>query len=366
MSSGLIVLLGIGDFFDAIMTPLHAAISFVLMWAYRGWGLITGVDQGLTWALAIMTLTVIVRTILIPLFVRQINSSRNMQIIQPKLKALQEKYGADRQKLSIETNKLMKEEGVNPMASCFPMLLQMPVFFALYQVLYAVSNHTPKGYFFVHNPDLVESLTNATFLGARLGDRFWLSDWSLFGPTQIMAIVLILLMTGLLFITQRQLMTKNMSPEAMTGTMAQQQKMIMYVFPFMYLFMGVYIPVGVLLYWVTNNLWTLTQQFLLIRNNPTPGTPAYIDWEERMIKKGKDPKQMAADRLAKRQKKPTQAQSSRTVGAGPAQNGKTAPNGSATEQNGTGGTGPTGVVRQQIQRQQPARQSRATRSTPKK
>jgi len=368
MTSGLL-LLGIGDFFTSIMTPLHAAISFVLMWAYRFWSVITGADQGLTWALAIMTLTIIVRTILIPLFVRQINSARNMQLIQPKMKELQEKYGADRQKLAVEQQKLMKEEGVNPMASCFPMLLQMPVFFALYQVLYAVSNKQARGYFFVHNPDLVTSLSKAEFLGARLGGNFWLGDpgedWSQFGATQIMAIILVLLMTGTLFITQKQLMTKNMSPDAMTGQMAQTQKMMLYVFPFMYLFFGVMIPVGVLVYWITNNLWTLGQQWILIRNNPTPGTPAYIDWEERMIKQGKDPNQIAQARLAKRKKNPPPTGSSRTVRSGPPTKPK---DGGGSQGNAAtpGGAGSTGVQRQQIQRQQPARQARAKRTNPKK
>jgi len=358
------LLSGIGDFFTSIMTPLHAAMSFVLMWAYRAWTMVTGTDTGLTWALSIMTLTVIVRTILIPLFVKQINSARNMQLIQPKLKEIQEKYAADRETLGVETQKLMKAEGVNPMASCFPLLLQMPIFFALYQVLYAASQGRPLGYFFVHNQDLVKSLYNAKFMGASLAGNF-ITDWRSFGATQIMAIVLVLLMTGLLFITQKQMMGKNMPPEAMTGPMAQQQKMMLYIFPFMYLFMGAVIPVGVLVYWVTNNCWTLVQQFILIHNNPTPGTPAFIDWEERMIKKGKDPKELAAARLAKRRKTPNQTATSRTVAGQSQTTNKSTTSKPGAQQNSTAVPN-TGVQRQQIQRQQPARQSRAGRVTKKK
>jgi len=361
------LLSGIGDFFTAIMTPLHAAMSFVLMWAYRGWSLLTGGDAGVTWALSIMTLTVVVRTILIPLFVKQINSARNMQLIQPKLKDIQEKYAADREKLGVETQKLMKAEGVNPMASCFPLLLQMPIFFALYQVLYAASRGVPRGYFFVHHPEIVDSLYNATFIGAQLSGNF-MTNWRSFGPTQIMAIVLVLMMTGLLFITQKQMMGKNMPPEAMQGQMAQQQKMMLYIFPFMYLFMGAAIPVGVLVYWVTNNLWTLVQQWILIHNNPTPGTPAFIDWEERMIRKGKDPKALAAARIAKRRKTPaTTTNTSRTVGnvAPTSANGKASTGSPAGKPNTTAETN-TGIQRQQIQRQQPARQNRAGRVTKKK
>jgi YidC/Oxa1 family membrane protein insertase len=113
-----------------------------------------------------------------------------------------------------------------------------------------------------------------------------------------------LAMTGVLFMTQLQLMSRNMPPEAMTGQFAQTQKMMLYLFPVMYLVGGVSIPIGVLVYWLTSNLWTLGQQYLLMHNNPTPNTPAYIDWEERMIRKGKDPKMIQAERIAKRQKRP--------------------------------------------------------------
>jgi len=397
----LMLLSGIGDFFNAIMWGPYAAMSFVLMYAYRGWSMVTGADTGLTWALSIMTLTVIVRTLLIPLFIRQINSARNMQLIQPKLKELQDKYGADRNQLGIETQKLFKDEGVNPLASCFPMLLQMPVFMALYWVLYGAANNNPVGYFFVHNPALVESLTHAELFGARLAGRFWLTDWSQFGATQVFAIILTILMVTTLFITQKQVMSKNMSPEAMTGQFAQQQKMMLYLFPAMYIFLGAWIVVGVMVYWVTSNTWTLVQQWLLIRNNPTPGTPAYIDWEERMIRQGKDPKQIAEDRLNKRRKTPNMGTGSRTVGQPkPGTTGKdglrhpynkkddedgeddgddAAGTGTGTGK-GPGGKGPGGsgdaggsgqaepprVQRQQIQRQQPRTESRANRTTKKK
>ena len=210
----LILLSGIGDFFSAIMTPLHGAMSFVLMYAYQGLSVITGPDSGVTWGLSIVSLTILVRTLLIPLFIRQINSARNMQLIQPKMKEIQDKYGADRQRVGIEQQKLMKAEGVNPLSSCFLLLLQMPVFFALYQVLYSAAMGTPRGYFFVENPELVESLNQAEVFGARLAGRFILEDWSQFGATQIVIIFLTLTMTGLFFVTQKQLMGKNLPAAA--------------------------------------------------------------------------------------------------------------------------------------------------------
>jgi YidC/Oxa1 family membrane protein insertase len=279
-----------------------------------------------------------------------------MQAIQPKMKALQDKYGSDREKLGVETQKLMREEGVNPASSCLPLLIQMPIFFALYQVLAATAQGNPRGYYLVHHPDLAESLNRAELFGARLAGHFWAGgdNWwrvNQWGATQWVGLVLILSMTGLFFFTQKQLMSKNMPPAALEGQMAQQQKMMLYLFPFMYLFMGVAIQIGVLLYWVTSNLWTLGQQWILIRNNPTPGTPAYLDWEERMEKKGKDPKQIAEERRRKRSRRPVEAKT--TTSASGVQRQAVQPN-------------PTGPVqRQQVTRSQPKKQSRAQRKTPK-
>jgi len=296
--------------------------------------------------MSIVSLTVVIRTLLIPLFVKQINSARNMQLIQPKIKALQDKHGADREKLGQETMKLYKEEGVNPAASCLPLLLQMPIFIALYTVLNGVArNGQAVGYFFEKNPDLAKSLQASDVFGAKLAGMFF--PVSPFGATQITALVLMVGMTGVLFMTQLQLMSKNMPPEALTGPFAQQQKMMLYIFPVMYLFMGVSIPVGVLVYWLTSNVWTLGQQYLLIHNNPTPNTPAYIEWEERMIRKGRDPKMIQAERIAKRQKRPVTTPAPAVV--------------STTSDDGKPPVKRQQVQRQQIQRQQPRAGSRSTR-----
>jgi YidC/Oxa1 family membrane protein insertase len=223
----------------------------------------------------------------------------------------------------------------------------MPIFIALFNVLNGVSRGNPIGYFFEQNPTLAESLKNSNVFGAGLAGTFF--PISPFGATQITALVLMLAMTGILFITQLQLMSKNMPPEAMTGQFAQTQKMMLYLFPVMYLIGGVSIPIGVLVYWLTSNLWTLGQQYLLIHNNPTPNTPAYIEWEERMIRRGKDPKRIQAERMAKRQKRPAAA--APTVRAGAAE--KTGDEAAAA--------GTPKVQRQQIQRQQPRTASRSAR-----
>src|SRR5690349_2380671 len=127
------------------MTPLYYAISFVLDLFHQLLSTFLDPASGLSWALSIIGLTLVIRAALIPLFVKQIKSSRNMQLIQPKVKELQKKYGHDRERLAQETMKLYKDSGTNPFASCLPILLQMPIFFALFQILNSASREQPKG-----------------------------------------------------------------------------------------------------------------------------------------------------------------------------------------------------------------------------
>lgn len=342
---------------NAAMTPLYWAVSGILVGFHWLLSRFMNPDSGWTWSLSIVLLTVVIRTALIPLFVKQINSSRNMQLLQPKVKELNEKYGHDRERLGQETMKLYREEGVNPMASCLPLLLQMPIFLALFYVLNSVSRATDAshviGYFFQQDFTLVQSLQGATIFGAPISATFL--PIASFGATQFVALSLIVLMTVVLFITQLQLLRKNMPPEALTGPMAQQQKMMLYMFPVIYAVGGVSIPIGVLIYWLTTNLWTMGQQYILIHNNPAPGTPAYVDWEDRMRAKGLDPDAIAAKRRGvKRPAAAGAASSSRVVrqGDGPAESEGTL--GAAEDSAAT-------VQRQVIQRQQPRRGSRAER-----
>lgn len=286
---------------SSMMQPLYWAVSGVVVFFHWLFSPLLGPDSGWTWALSIVMLTVTIRTLLIPLFVKQINSARNMQMLQPKLAELQKKYGHDRERLGQESMKLYSEEGVNPMASCLPLLLQMPIFLSLFRVLEGVSSGNVRGHFFKIHPELVASLQQADIFGAKLASRIF--PITTFGPTQIVGILLVIAMVGVFFVTQLQLTRKNMPPEALTGQAAQMQKMMLYFFPVVYAASAVVIPIGVLVYWLTNNLWTMAQQGILIRNNPAPNTPAYIDWEERMLAKGKDPEAIVLERAEKRKGK---------------------------------------------------------------
>ncbi|GAB3811542.1 membrane protein insertase YidC [Tessaracoccus terricola] len=329
---------------STMIQPIYWAVSGLLVLFHWLWAQILDPDSGVTWVLSIVTLTVFIRTLLIPLFVKQINSARNMQLVQPKVQALQKKYGSDRQRLGEETMKLYKEEGISPMASCLPLLLQMPIFLALFRVLEGVASNNIRGQWFKDNPDLVSSLQHADFFGAELSARIF--PFTPFGATQVLGIVLVIAMVASLFFTQLQLMRKNMPPEALNGPMAQQQKMMLYLFPVIYAVSSAVIPIGVLIYWLTSNIWTMGQQGILIRNNPAPNTPAFIDWEERMRAKGKDPAQIMEERAAKRRRTKT-APTGRVVGAASAASATSA----TSPDSPTEAEAKPKVVRQQVTRQ---------------
>lgn len=348
----------LGSALGAMMEPIYWAISGTLVGFHWLFSQFMDPESGATWALAIISLTVIIRTLMIPLFVKQINSSRKMQLLGPKIKGLQAKYGSDREKLGQETMKLYKEEGVNPAASCLPILLQMPIFIGLFRVLNGAARKEPVGHFFTSDPAKVASLSKAKLFGAEISGTFM--PFETFGATQWVALFLIIAMTSSLFVTQLQLMRKNMPPEALTGQMAQQQKMMLYLFPIMYLFFGVSIPIGVMLYWFASNLWTLGQQYILIRNNPTPNTPAFIEWEERMRAKGKDPQEILNKRLGIRKPKATQASDPTKV----ARQGTARPTSDpAASTDAPPADAADQTKRQTIQRQQPKKQSRAKRKS---
>ncbi len=269
---------GIVGVFNAIMTPLYWAVSALLVGWHWLLGLVLDPNGGWAWALSIAGLTIVIRTLLIPLFVRQIRSSRNMQLLQPKMKELQKKYGHDREKLGQEMMKLYKETGTNPFSSCLPLLLQSPIFLALFRVL----DYASKGKWHseIMKPH-VDSLQHAKIFGAEISQTFLKASGDGAGNVKVVAMVLIILMTATMFTTQLQLMRKNMPKEALTGQAAQMQKIMLYVFPIFFLIGGFNFPIGVLIYWFVSNVWTMGQQFYVIRRNPAPGTPAYDAMEAR-------------------------------------------------------------------------------------
>ncbi|MFP5346665.1 MAG: membrane protein insertase YidC [Actinomycetes bacterium] len=259
------------------MVQFHALLTLVGMPAASGW----------TWALSIVGLVIVIRIILIPLFVKQIKASRGMQLIQPEMKRIQAKYKgkndpASRQAMTQETMELYKRTGTNPFASCLPILLQSPIFFALFRVLnYGIRNESGIGPL---TPDLAKQAGESTLFGARLTDTF-LGSSEL--NVKVLTVLLIILMSASTFTTQKQLMTKNMPAAALDNPFAQQQKILLYVLPLVFAISGVNFPIGVLLYWFTTNVWSMGQQLFVIRRMPAPGSLAEKALQERRARRGK-------------------------------------------------------------------------------
>ena len=279
-----------GDFF--LFVWLKDAVSWILVQFHALFTAI-GMDPngGWTWTLSIVGLVIVIRILLIPLFVKQIKAQRNLQLIQPQMKEIQKKLGGDKERQSQEMMKLYRETGTNPLASCLPIILQAPIFFALFSVLQGVAqynpndpNYVPPGVFAWDQYDgLAASMHSAQIFGVPLYATFMHADETP-NPinTRILAIIMIILMTATTFITQRQLIIKNSAPD---NPMVRQQKILLYVFPVIFAVSGINFPIGVLTYWFTTNLWSMGQQFWVIRNNPQPGTPAFEAKQRRLEEK---------------------------------------------------------------------------------
>ena len=265
----------------AILDPLYWLVSGVMVVIHKVLSPVSGATSGVTWSISIIGLVVMIRTLLIPLFVKQIKSQRALTALQPEMKKIQHKYKDDRQKQSEELMKLYKEHKTNPLASCFPILAQAPIFFALFTVLNGIGKNPPQARGAL-TQELAAQAAQAKFFGAPISQTF-LGSTS--GTVKIVTVLLIALMSVTTFTTQRQLMVKGMPKlDSSNNMMLQQQKIMLYLFPLIFAVSGVNFPIGVLIYWSTTNLWTWGQQYYVIKRNPAPGSPA---WEELQAKKAK-------------------------------------------------------------------------------
>ena len=277
---------------DTILWPLKVAVAWVMVRIHDFLVLIgMGKGPGAAWVLSIVGLTIVMRLLIMPLFVRQIRASRGMQLMQPELKAIQDKYKgkkdqASRQRMQEEMMALYRKHGTNPFSSCFPILLQMPVFFALFRVLanlQSVAGGTYEGHDSIGplTAALADEVQRSTVFGASLSSSFMNASDS---ATKIVTVVMIVMMSVTQWYTMAQLSTKNMPESAKTSDnpMMRSQKIMMTVMPIFFAFTGIQFQIGVLVYWVTTNLWTMGQQFFTIRNMPAPGSEAEKKYRARI------------------------------------------------------------------------------------
>jgi YidC/Oxa1 family membrane protein insertase len=262
---------------------LYTAISWVMARWHSLWDLIFGDPPaesglaGLSWVLAIVFLVVTIRLILFPLFVKQVKSQRAMQELQPEMAKLRKQFGSDRQGLSQAMMALQKERGVNPLAGCLPILPQIPVFLSLFHVLRRLA--PDKQGLYSWSDELTDEAARAKLFGAPISASFDMSgakeaailDIASYTNIRIVAFVLIVVMCFTTFFTQKQIMARSGPVEGQAATV---QKLLLYGMPLSLFVSGFFFPIGVLLYWFTNNLWTLGQQFFILRKLPPPGSDA--------------------------------------------------------------------------------------------
>ncbi len=276
------------DFFGVILFPIKWVVEFLLV-SWHALFTFLGMDPtaGLTWVLSVVGLVLVIRAALIPIFVRQIKSQRRMQEVAPQLKKIQDKYKGkkdqfSREAMSRETMELYKKTGTNPLSSCLPLLIQMPIFFSLFSVLH--NAQTGVNGIGLLNKSLSNSFGKSSLFDiAPLHLAISTANGNL--AVVVIAIVMVILMTASQFITQLQIMSKNQSAEMKASPMYKQQKMLLYILPLVFAFSGYSFPLGVMFYWLTTNLWTMGQQFLVIRNMPTPGSEAALARESRIAKR---------------------------------------------------------------------------------
>jgi YidC/Oxa1 family membrane protein insertase len=261
---------------EAILVAFHSVFTFI------------GLDPtaGLTWVLSIVGLVLVVRAALIPIFVRQIKSQRRMLEVAPQIKKIQDKYKGkkdqfSREAMSRETMALYKRTGTNPLSSCLPLLIQMPIFFSLFSTLNGAQHDLPG--VGLLNKQLAVQFGHAKLFGiAPLADTFSSTDLVL---VKVIAGIMVALMISSQFFTQLQIMSKNQSPEMKASPTYKQQRILLYILPLVFLYSGFSFPLGVMFYWLTTNIWTMCQQFIVIRNMPTPGSEAALAREARLDRK---------------------------------------------------------------------------------
>ena len=259
---------------------LYTAIASVMKFWHWVFSSFLDPAGGITWALSIIFLVVTIRILLFRLFIRQVKSQRAMQEIQPEIQKLRKQYGADRQGFSQAVMALQKERGVNPLAGCLPILPQIPVFISLFHVLRRLRPGAEGLYGW--STELTQQAATAKLFGvAPISSSLVMQEpkksaiLELPGVTQAgitaVSIVLIIVMVLTSYFTQKQIMKRSGPVE---GQAAMVQKLLLYGMPLGLLVSSGFFPIGVLLYWFTNNLWTLGQQFYILKKlPPPPGSP---------------------------------------------------------------------------------------------
>ena len=257
---------------NGLITAIATPVATVLRGIHALLSHFFAPSSGPAWGLSIVLLTICVRLVLFPLFVKQIHSQRRMQQLAPQMKELQARHKGDRETLNTELMKLYKENNTNPISGCLPLILQLPVFFALFSVIreFKPGAHAKYGL----SAEDLHTGGRASIFGAPLSTSFRSGDELIHqlggtpGVVKAVSLILIIVMGATTFWTQRQMMAR--AGAAADAQQQQIQKMMLYVLPVILAVTGINFPVGVLLYWLTTNVWSMGQQHFVIKRMPPP------------------------------------------------------------------------------------------------
>jgi YidC/Oxa1 family membrane protein insertase len=320
-----------------VLNFIYYPVSAIMWFWHKAFGYVFGEASGIAWALAVVFLVFTLRALLYKPFVHQVRSMRKMQEFAPEMQKLRTKYGNDKQKLAAEMQKLQSQQGVNPLGGCLPVLVQVPVFIGLFHVLREFRPGKTENYIFGARE--VESFNVASLFGAKLGAWVTLGEEQLAAlgtsVTSMLIVMIPLMIAAGVFthITARHSVARQTEAQLANPQSAIMNKLMLYVFPIGVVVGAPFLPLAVLLYWVSNNLWTLGQQYVVYRR---------IDAEEAEKKA-----QVVADRQARAPRpgqKPVRAETptapEKTPGAKPV----TPRTGSTTDGNGSEGSSANGAA----------------------
>ncbi|MEU4442607.1 membrane protein insertase YidC [Actinosynnema sp. NPDC050801] len=247
---------------------IYYPVSFILWCWHWVFGHVFGESSGFAWALAVVFLVFTLRAILFKPFVGQVRSMRKMQEFAPELQKIKKKYGNDKQRQAQEMQKLQSEHGVNPLGGCLPMLVQIPVFIGLFHVLRSFKPGWGEVYFF--DAQGVESFVNAKLFGANLSTFITMpgNELEALGDTSrnsvlLVSIPLMIIASIATHFTARHSVARQTQAAADNPQTAIMNKLTLYIFPIGVLVGGLFFPIAILLYWLSNNAWTLGQQYVV-------------------------------------------------------------------------------------------------------
>ena len=369
---------------------LYEAVGWVFTHIYDVLKPAFGATSGWTWFFSIVILVVLMRLLIVPLFIKQMHTTRAMSSLQPQMAALRKKYKNDRQTLNQETMKLYQEAGVNPLMGCLPFVLQLPLFFGLFSVLRAIAEYTGGTPKYGLPESMVVAGTHAKILGASIADKvLFTGTASVPLHAKLVILLFVAISMATTFLTIRQSQKRGMMPTATPDNpMAASQKYMTYIMP-LFALTGLYWPFGLVMYWVTTNVWTMGQQYVLGRRYPyTPpaadgSTTASTPATAKALMGGRRNQGKSAGNSASAKGTGSSSPAGRPASGGPASGpkpGRTAANGaSANGSAGAGSATASGVLRRlgrgraepepeadlpevKLVRRQTQRQSRSKRS----